>query len=644
MMKKAADKSAVRWSSVIFAALFFFLASLSGSLWYMQKTDGVPVYDETARSKLVSDLYEERVQTLADKMLSPILNADKEIVTITIPEELNQAKTYFRYSVEGMVNPATRKKLETITEDENLKYVMYKTASVNVRDASGKQEVTVYKTVKCALVYPMDKNYFDAFRRVLYFAHIGAEYENVFWMVTIISGALALLFCALLLLGALREGARIQGAQRMFNVLPPDLYVCCVLPALVILYMLLLDVIKVRDRMSEYLKTGSGEYGMLLWPVCMTIVFALILILLVLVVYSVRRGGIQCLFAFRRFQQIAFSRRTMFYLVMMQVIKAASVGLYLFATSIYYSKEFDGYRRWVLVFLLLEKLVTLPVIFRTLRQLRAVMDKTAQFVEGDLSGTASNANDYATLRTHGADVDTLVQRIKASADEYIQSSNFKAELITNLSHDIKTPLTSIINYAQLLKREDLTPEDRVKYLHVLQRHSGRLQKLVDDLSEVSDAASGNVPVALTVVDLCSTVQQAVPGFEERLSKQGITIRLRLPKQPVFVKADPRLLQRVTDNLMNNICKYSRFGSEVQIAVVRSRDRAAAIFRNRSDRPMQLSGEELMERFVREDDARHTDGSGLGLSIAQSLMKLQGGKLWLHTEDDIFVSQLLFRKL
>ena len=150
-------------------------------------------------------------------------------------------------------------------------------------------------------------------------------------------------------------------------------------------------------------------------------------------------------------------------------------------------------------------------------------------------------------------------------------------------------------------------------------------------------------VQTTVLDLCSFVQQAASGFEQRLQKQDVSIRFCLPQEPVFVTADARLMQRVTDNLMNNICKYTLSGTEVQIAVVDGESSVAAVFRNRSAQPLTLSGEALMERFVREDGSRHTEGSGLGLSIAQSLMRLQGGKLWLHTEDDVFTAQILFRK-
>ena len=641
MMKKAADKSAVRWSSVIFAALFFFLASLSGSLWYMQKTDDfAKAYRNSGQEALIKELYGIKLDILTEEVLQPYFDSKKEKKN---SDEFNPANTNFRFEAviesRGKDNAKSTTTISTMIDGEKTWCREQIPVKVDTTVSGQRKPVTV--NVDCALAESMDKD--DLFKRGINLAANGLRYENNLWAMTVILGGLALLSCAIAIRGAVREASRSKGAQRMFSVLPPDLYICCVLPALVILYKLLLDVYKHHAVLVNHLRTGSGQYGFLLRPICLTVVFVLLLVLVILLVYSLRRGGVQCVFAFRRFQLVPFTRRSVFYLLVMQIIKAASVGLYLFATSIY-PEEFDGYRRWVLVFLLLEKLVTLPVIYRMLRQLRTIMERTEQFVQGDLSGSAANEEDYATLRGHGADVDTLVQRIVESADEYIQSSNFKAELITNLSHDIKTPLTSIINYAQLLKREDLTPEDRVKYLHVLQRHSGRLQKLVDDLSEVSDAASGNVPVELTVLDLCALVQQAVSGFEERLLRQNITIRFRLPKSPVYVAADPRLLQRVTDNLMNNICKYTRFGTEVQIAVVDSKYRVAAVFRNLSDKPMKLSGEELMERFVREEDVGQKEGSGLGLSIAQSLMHLQGGKLWLHVQDDVFTSQILFRKL
>lgn len=639
-MKKASEKSAVRWSCAVLAVLFFFIASSAATLWSMQRAYGCAEDDAAGKEALVSGLYDDALGGLS-KALRAYFQSGASI-RIDVPEPFKPENTNLRVCARSADGQVILNTLQGASEE---KCRETKTITVEISGATADRLLhTEYVTVDCALLMPnTDDDVFrrafwipfevdDVFSRALHLVYIGETAKDFLWSAAIVFAALTLLFAALSLRGAIREAKRTKGAERMFNALPPDLYLGCVLPALVMLYSLLLNGIRDREILHSYLNTGSGEYRFLLRPLCLTGVFGLLLVLLMLLVYSLERGGFRYVFTLKRFVQTPFPRRILLYLVVMQAVKSLAIAVYL-----------TKYTHWVILFLLLEKLVTLPVVYRTLRQLRTLMDQTAQFVQGDLSGTASHARDFATLRQHGADVDSIVRRISDSADEYVRSSRFKAELITNLSHDIKTPLTSIISYAQLLERDDLSEADRAKYVEVLQRHSARLQKLLEDLTEVSDAASGNLPVQRTVIDLCALVRQAVSGFEERLQKQEITVCFRMPEEPVFVTADPRLMQRVVDNLMNNICKYTLSGTEAQIAVVNGESSVAAIFRNRASRPLTLSGDALMERFVREDGARHTDGSGLGLSIAQSLMRLQGGKLWLHTEEDVFTAQILFRR-
>ena len=624
-MKKAAEKSAVRWSCAVLAVLFFFLAASALTLRRMQQNYGCPADDTAGREALVSGLFDDNVRELSQALRPYFESAGT--VRIACPPQFRAENTNFRFCVwdaDGNVI------LNTISGEE-ASYRQMKTVDV---EFSAESEDRLLRTetvaIRCELCAQMQAD--DVFRRALTLVRLGTSIEDALWSLCVVFSAAALFLSAVSLRGALREAKRAKGAERLFNALPPDLYVCCVLPALVFFLKLLHSGIRDREIIQNYLRTGSGEYRFLLRPACMAGLFALALLFLMLLVFSIRRGGVRGVFSIVRFVAMPFPRRMLVYLVVMQVVKSFAIVLYL-----------TSYTNWVVTFLLLEKLVTLPVVYRMLRQLRTLMDATAQFVQGDLSGKAMCENDYATLRMHGADVDSIVRRISDSADEYVQSSRFKAELITNLSHDIKTPLTSIISYAQLLERDDLPESERKQYIEVLQRQSGKLRKLVEDLTEVSDAVSGNVSVQTTVLDLCSFVQQAASGFEQRLQKQDVSIRFCLPEEPVFVSADARLMQRVTDNLMNNICKYTRSGTEVQIAVVDGEGSVAAVFRNRSAQPLTLSGEALMERFVREDGSRHTEGSGLGLSIAQSLMRLQGGKLWLHTEDDVFTAQILFRK-
>ena len=644
-MKKAADKIAVRMSCVVFAALFFFLSASAATLRQLYLTYGCAVDDAAGLTEIISKLYDKELEVL-QPLIRTYFESGEEAL-INYPTDLDPNITNFRFRVHNEIDgkyPIIERIKYTYFPDPNYendkgknKHLCYENKEISIQffDEDLNRKSTKRVMVDCALCNPLDKT--DMFTRAIYLVRTGEKYADILWSVTVVAAAAALVCALYALRSVIREAKRTRGANRLFNMLPPDLYVCCVLPAFVFLCLKLFggseqNAIDDNAILFNYLKTGSGDFQLLLRAAYLTGLSFFLLILLMLLVYSLRRGGVRYVFAISRFGQAPFARRTLVYLLLMQIVKALAILLYL-----------TNYTRDVVLFLLLEKIITLPVVYRMLRELRTLMDTTARFAEGDLSGAAACERDYATIRMHGADVDSIVRRIRESADEYVRNSNFKAELITNLSHDIKTPLTSIINYAELLRRSGLSREEREQYLDVLQRHSDRLQKLVEDLTEVSDAASGNVPVQMTVVDLCAVVRAAALAVEERLQKQNISVYFKLPRDPVFVTADPHLLQRVADNLMNNICKYTRSGTQVQIAVVDGVSSVAAVFRNRSSRPLTLSGEALMERFVREDGSRHTDGSGLGLSIAQSLMRLQGGKLWLHTEGDVFTAQMLFRK-
>ncbi|MBQ7542306.1 MAG: HAMP domain-containing histidine kinase [Clostridia bacterium] len=464
----------------------------------------------------------------------------------------------------------------------------------------------------------------------LYWTDAPAELKPLFGPVGAVLAAASLTFCGFAVRQALREAKRPAQNVRLCGSIPPDLYLCCTLPA-----MLSLSV-------GTLVKPAKDVSGVLLLPLYTTGLFVLLLFFALLLAYSLRRGGLRCAFSYTRFCDVPFSRRTVVYFICLEAVKWASTALFLIFTDNAFKIKKEAIVPTVL-FLLLDKAVLLPVLFRTLRQTRGVMERTARFVDGDLSGSAAQAGDYASLVQHGRDIDSVVRRIGESADAYVQSSNFRAELITNLSHDIKTPLTSIINYAQLLQEPDADRAERARYLEVLQRHSDRLQKLLDDLTEVSDAAAGKIEVHAKTVDLCELVPYAAAGFRERLQTRGIRLSIYPAKNPMLVTADPNLLTRVVDNLLNNICKYAKADSTVKIMFLETDLACAVCFYNEAEHVLTLPGDALKERFVRTDSARTTEGSGLGLSIAHSLMQIQGGMLRLKTEKTTFTAQILFRK-
>ena len=228
-----------------------------------------------------------------------------------------------------------------------------------------------------------------------------------------------------------------------------------------------------------------------------------------------------------------------------------------------------------------------------------------------------------------------------AVDERMKSERLRTELITNVSHDIKTPLTSIINYVDLLSKEDLNNEKAEEYLEVLQRQSARLKKLTDDLVEASKASTGNLPVSLEQLDLSILTDQLRGEYDERLAEKKLDLIVTKPDKPVLVRADPRHLWRVLDNLMTNILKYAMPGTRVYLDLESENNRTALHLRNISAEPLHVRPEELTERFVRGDSARSTEGSGLGLAIAASLCKLQNIELNLVIDGDLFKVSLLF---
>jgi signal transduction histidine kinase len=229
-----------------------------------------------------------------------------------------------------------------------------------------------------------------------------------------------------------------------------------------------------------------------------------------------------------------------------------------------------------------------------------------------------------------------------AVDRQMKSERLKTELITNVSHDIKTPLTSIINYVDLLSRQELEGQS-AEYLAVLDRQAKRLKKLTEDLVEASKASTGNLSVTLERTDVCELVRQAVGEYEERLEAGRLEVVIPPPEQATFVLADGRLLWRVMDNLLSNAVKYAQPDTRVYIDVTdREPGTVTVIVKNISRNRLNVDADELMERFVRGESSRTTEGSGLGLNIARSLVELQKGAFILYVDGDLFKAELKLR--
>ena len=244
-------------------------------------------------------------------------------------------------------------------------------------------------------------------------------------------------------------------------------------------------------------------------------------------------------------------------------------------------------------------------------------------------------------REHAEDLNRIQSGISRAVDERMRSERMKTELITNVSHDIKTPLTAIVSYVDLLSKEEIENEKAREYIEVLQRQSARLKKLTDDLVEASKASSGALGVTIEDCDLGVMLDQTAGEYGEKLAEKNLELVLRRPEREVTVRADARHTQRIFDNLMSNILKYALPGTRVYLELTGDESGAAVIFRNTSRTEIVQSAEELTERFVRGDASRSSEGSGLGLSIARSLAELQGGSLAVTVDGDLFKVTLGF---
>lgn len=287
------------------------------------------------------------------------------------------------------------------------------------------------------------------------------------------------------------------------------------------------------------------------------------------------------------------------------------------------------------------KLLEFVLVIFMLIQMKTLQQGSAELAEGNISHRLNTDKMFWEFKKHGDNLNKINEGIAIALDERMKSEHFKTELITNVSHDIKTPLTSIINYVDLLQKQGISETEEKEYLEVLDRQSKRLKKLIEDLIKASKASTGNLSVQLEPCNLDILLTQTVGEFEEKLFAAELTLITDTSQKGIYIQADSRHLWRVFDNLMNNICKYAQPGTRVYINQEVENDKVYIIFRNTSREALNISGEELLERFVRGDSSRNTEGNGLGLSIAQSLTELMGGKLKIHVDGDLFKVIIIF---
>ena len=305
----------------------------------------------------------------------------------------------------------------------------------------------------------------------------------------------------------------------------------------------------------------------------------------------------------------------------------------LFALGITISTERAG---WIL----LGVCTVLAVVLYGSGAFGTLLESAKRMRRGDLDTKVDDGLLVGCFRDFAQELNGLADVAVVAAQKQLKSERMKTELITNVSHDIKTPLTSIINYVDLMSKPH-SEEEQELYLEVLSRQSQRLKKLIDDLMEMSKASTGNIPVDIARVDAAEAVNQALGEFGDKLAKANLTPVFRRPEEPVEMLADGRLVWRVLSNVLSNAVKYALSGTRLYVDLTTLEGKVLISLKNISREELNVEADELMERFVRGDASRNTEGSGLGLNIAKSLMELQKGQLQLLVDGDLFKVTLIF---
>lgn len=284
---------------------------------------------------------------------------------------------------------------------------------------------------------------------------------------------------------------------------------------------------------------------------------------------------------------------------------------------------------------------TLYILLRERIDYKHIVEGIERMADGDLNYKIDEMGLQTDNKRLAVAANRVGDGLAEAVEKSIKDERMKADLITNVSHDIKTPLTSIINYVDLLKREKIEDDKIRSYIDVLDSKSQRLKNLTDDLVEASKLSSGNIILTMQEIDLVELVNQANGEFSEKFEQKSLTIVPSLPDNQVIIEVDGRRIWRVLENLYNNVAKYAMEKTRVYVSVVPVMDRVSFIIKNISASPLNISAEELTERFIRGDVSRSTEGSGLGLSIAQSLTELMKGSFEIYLDGDLFRATVTF---
>ena len=501
-----------------------------------------------------------------------------------------------------------------------------------------------------AYIYAEDNVYFSPYN--VYF-DMGAE-----WLV--LAAAIFVMLAALFLPFVKKLQT---GKEKLFN-LPLEVVLCIAVAAVCgIIFMFELMTYSSRYMIEEFIQ-GYGDIKIIGYTITSDTLYGIMLVINYI-------GWALCFFmeyivvaAFRQFLcgPIRYLKERWLLIVFLRWVKKKCIDLYHYVTDI---RLGAGMHKsiikivvvnflilmllccmWFLgIFGLLIYSVALYMILKKQgeklkKQYESIVYATTQMAEGNLK--VELKEELGIFSELGEELRKVQDGFSKAVAEEAKSQSMKTELITNVSHDIKTPLTSIINYVDLLEKPH-TPEQEKTYLEVLSRQSQRMKKLIEDLMEMSKASTGNIQVEIGKIDAVEAVNQALGEFADKLTAAGLTPVFRQSEENVYLLADGRLLWRAMSNVLSNAVKYALPGTRLYVDVSAVEDKAVISFKNISGAQLNISAEELMERFVRGDSSRNTEGSGLGLNIAKSLMELQKGQLQLLVDGDLFKVTLVFPK-
>lgn len=325
---------------------------------------------------------------------------------------------------------------------------------------------------------------------------------------------------------------------------------------------------------------------------------------------------------------MSYVPRTIVFLIAVSVI---SFFVFLFSSAF-----FDiGEELAILSWLLFNVFIVWPISIYYSYNAKLITDACEKLASGDMDVHVNSTGMIGDFKKQAASINTIRDSINLAVEERMKSERLKTELITNVSHDIKTPLTSIINYVDLLGRQEFDNPEAREYIEVLSRQSARLKKLIIDLIEASKAATGNVELEMMPCDARLILEQVIGEYEEKLSEQNLSLIVHMPEESATIMADSKSLFRIFDNLLVNIQKYSMPGTRAYVDLEHRDDKAIFVFRNMSREPLVEDGSLFMERFYQGDISRNAEGNGLGLAVSKSLTELMGGSIEVITDGDLF---------